>query len=309
MQQARQEYDKVQPFAPVPLPAWYHAWRQMEYPATVMGQNRTKFRTAVPPPFFFFNAATPQKQRPYFYIWLCIREELAHRWVNGNPLQRDQLLLTHARWREVLSGEIFKKNASPTDSFKLETFWRSDPGFIFQNAVKARDLTPLLVDGTPLLPQTFEDSHPVAFALKQFLCYDISVAHIQHQFEQADDAFLALKKLNPNSPEVIFRKNRREALFKKPTQFIDQTPAWESPDLPVRAAWHEQFRFFVKDWQINRPGCLEKDMSLLEEPAFSQEVQTMLIVYFEGVAHVLKKVPTTMCTFPGTDDIEMFLTL
>jgi hypothetical protein len=282
----------------------------MEYPVTVMGQSpQRKIRTAVPPPFFFFNAATPQKQRSYFYIWCCIREELAHRWVNGNPSQRDRLLLTHARWREVLSGEIFKKNASPTNSFNLGTFWRSDPGFIFENGTEGRDLTPLLVDATPLLPQTFEDSHPAAFALKRLICYDIAVAHIQHQFEQADDAFLAMKGLDSDTHEVVFRKSRREALFRKSVRSIDQTPAWESPSLSKRAAWYEQFRFFVKDWQINRPGCLQKNISLLQEPAFSEEVQVLLIVYFEGVAHVLRTVPTTMWTFPGTRGLDLFLTL
>jgi hypothetical protein len=183
------------------------------------------------------------------------------------------------------------------------------PQLMFENGVEGRDLTPpRLVDATPLLPQMFEDTHPAAFALKRFLCYDINVAHIQHQFEQADDAFLAMKRLDPNTHEVIFRQHRREALFRHPVRSIDQTPAWESPDLSVRAAWYERCRFFVKDWQINRPGCLQKNISLLEEPAFSQEVQTLLIVYFEGIAHFLKTVPTTMWTFPGTRGVELFLT-
>jgi hypothetical protein len=307
MQQARQEYNRIQTFAPVPpIRAWYLAWQQMEYPVELSGQSRpAKVRTAIPPPLFFFNASTPQKQRSYFFIWCCIREEWALRWTHGNASQREQLLLTHARWREILSGEIFKKNSSPTRPYDLNSFWQSDPGVVFQNSTndRARDPTPRLHDSTLLLPQMFEDSHPAAFALKRFICYNIAVAHVQHQFEQADDAYLTTKGLDPESHEVLFRRNDRESLFRSSVEFVDQTPAWESPNLSVRAAWYERFRYFIQDWQLES-NRLQKDISQLQEPEFSLEVQTLLIVYFEGVARYLRTVPTMLWTFPGVRDVN-----
>ena len=47
--------------------------------------------------------------------------------------QKDGLLRTHDQWREVLSGEIFRKSPSGTP-YALETFWRCDPGFINEDA-------------------------------------------------------------------------------------------------------------------------------------------------------------------------------
>jgi hypothetical protein len=305
MQQARKEYNGIQTFAPVPpIQVWYLAWQQMEYPPDDGGKSRPpKHHTAIPPPLFFFNAATPQKQRSYFYIWCCIQEEWGRRWTHGNTAQREKLLLTHARWRKILSGEIFKKNSSPTHPYDLKCFWRSDPGVVFENGTDDQDPTPRLHDLTPLLPEMFEDSHPAAFALKRFICYDILVAHVQHQFEQADDAYLATKGLDPDSHVVLFRRNGRESLFRSSGEFIDSTPAWESPNLPVKAAWYEQFRYFIQDWETNR---LPKDISLLQEPEFSREVETLLIVYFEGVSRFLKAVPTMLWSFPGTRNVDLF---
>jgi hypothetical protein len=224
--------------------------------------------------------------------------------MHGNASQREQLLLTHARWREVLSGEIFRKNSSPARPYDLKSFWRSDPGIVFENGmIDDRDPTPRLHDLTRLLPEMFEDSHPAAFALKRFMCYDIAIAHVQHQFEQADNAYLATKGLDPNSYALLFRRNGRESLFRCSAGFVDQAPAWESPNLSVRAGWYERFRHFIRDWQSDR---LQKDISLLQEPEFSLEVQTLLIVYFEGVARYLRTVPTMLWTFPGTRDVNFF---
>ena len=313
LQRAREEYNKIQPFAPVPpLPDWYFARQAIEYPPAVTGQSRPpKIRTAVPPPLFFFSAATPQKQKSYFYIWCCIQQRLAHRWKNTDALQRDPLLLTHDRWREILSGEIFKKNTPPTVPFDLTTFWRSDPDFIFRPGSERQNLAPRLRDATSLVPDVFGDLHDAGYALKRFLCYDIAIAHVEHQFEQTDDAFMAAKGEVPDSKKMVWRRELRQGLFRdsEPGRPWLDKPPWEVTNLTVRAGWYERLRLFVQDWQIDGPGCLQQDIGIMNEPAFSRELQTLLVVYFEGVARFQNAVPTLLWTFPGTRGIEIYLDL
>ena len=311
LRRAREEYNKIQPFAPVPaMRAWFSARQQMEYPLAVVGQSRPpKIRTAVPPPLFFFNAASSQKQKSFFYIWCCIRGHWTHRWKHADASQRDQLLLTHDRWREILSGEIFRKNTASTSPFTLATFWQSDPGVIFEPGTEPYNLTPRLRDNTQLVPKMFEDSHPAGFALKRFLCYDIALTHVQYQFEQTDDAFMAASGADPNSAGMKSRLRLRGNLFRDSVRLLDYPPPWQVESIIVRAGWYERLRFFVKDWQFNRPGYLQQDISDMNEPAFSRELQTLLVVYFEGVARFQNTVPTLMWTFPGVHGVRNFLLL
>jgi hypothetical protein len=308
---AREEYNKIQPFAPLPaLRDWYLARQQMEYPPAVTGQSRPpKIRTAIPPPLFFFNAATPQKQTTYFYIWCCIRESIDHRWKIADCSQGEEMLRTHDQWREILSGEIFKKHASPAAPFDLRVFWLSDPGLIFKTGTEVRDLTSRLSDGTMLLPHMFQDCHPLGFTLKRMVCFDIALSHVEHQFERTDDKFVAEMGLDSSSERIKFRHKLRRNLFRDSVRLLDAAPPWESQSLVVKAGWYERLRFFVKDWQIHRPGYLQKDISIMNEPAFSREVQSLLVVYFEGVAHVLNTVPTMPWTFPSTHGVRNLLTL
>ena len=311
LQRAREEYNKIQPFAPVPpMHAWYSARQQMEYPLAVVSQSRPlKIRTAVPPPLLFFNAASPQKQRSFFYIWCCIRDHWDRHWRHANALQRDQLLLTHDQWREILSGEIFRKNTASTTPFTLATFWQSDPGIIFEPGSEHHDLTSRLRNGTPLVPEMFEDSHPAGYALKRALCYDIALTHVQFQFEQTDDAFMVASGADPNSGAMKLRLRLRRFVFRDSVRLLQYAPPWEMESLVVRSGWYERLRFFVKDWQLNRPGYLQQDISIMNEPAFSRELQTLLVVYFEGIAHFQNTVPTLMWTFPGVHGVKHFLSL
>jgi hypothetical protein len=256
----------------------------MDYPPAMTGKSRPpKIRTAFPPPLFFFKAATPQKQMSYFYIWCCIRENWVHRWATATAEQKDGLLLTHDQWREVLSGERFRKSPSGT-SYALETFWRSDPGFIEAGASPSSspELERRLGDMTLLQPQFFQDSHPFGYELKKLICYDIALLHIQHQFEATDDHFLVKMGVGVDSVQAVLRRNLREDLFRTSVKFIKETPPWESFDNETKAAWYERLRYFVQDWEVNEPRRLYECISNTQDPDFRDKVTSLLIVYFEG---------------------------
>jgi hypothetical protein len=289
VQRAREEYSGIQPFSPIPpLPEWSLARQQMEYPPGVTGKSRPpKVRTAIPPPLFFFKAATPQKQMSYFYIWCCIRKNWVHRWTVATAQQKDGLLLTHDQWREVLSGEMFRKSPSSIP-YELETFWRCDPGFINDNATSSShlELECHLGDMTPLQPQFFQDSHSFGYELKKLICYDIALLHIQRQFETTDDYFLVKMGIGVDSVQAIFRRNLREDLFRTSVTFIKETPPWESSDNEVKAAWYERLRYFVQDWEVKEPRLLCKCISN-ESPDLRDKITSLLVVYFEGVCDYL----------------------
>jgi hypothetical protein len=150
IQRAQEEFKGLQSFAPLPpLREWNWARHQIIYPPLDISKSRPpKIRAPVPPTHFFFNAATPQKQMSFFFIWFRVREQMEGRWNDGDADQRDKLLMTHDGWRSILSGEVFKKHAlSIHDKFQLANFLQWDNKVIYPDT----DAPPPSAD---LIPRT-----------------------------------------------------------------------------------------------------------------------------------------------------------
>ena len=220
---------------------------------------------------------------------------------------RSSFYLRHQDWRQILSGERFKKAARKKGQpYDLRYFWKSDPFFCDakQVADETLDLAPLLKDGSILQPDDFLDSNDHVFALKRMVCYDIALMHISHQFIQADEFYLREKGLGEH--EMNERRRQQSTLFRETVTMQIVIPPWQSDNRNVRDSWLEKLRVLLLDWPpVNGPHSTVSVIGL-DEPEFSKEVNGFLIVYYSGVANALNTIPTSMWTYPGWPGYHRF---
>jgi len=301
-QQVEEELVGIQPFSPIPaLYIWRSARQEMKWPPAHTGPGRPPpIVTAVPPPLMFFRCANAEKQRSFFFIWICMRREWLYSFEHTAHEARSSFLLTHQDWRQILSGERFKKAAKRIGKpYDLRYFWRSDPFFCdAQTAADEKlDLAPLIEDDNRLQPDHFLDSNEHAFTLKRMVCYDIALTHIGHQFNQADEFYLRERNLGEH--EMAKRRRDRSSLFRETVTMKFTPPPWQSDTLDVRAAWFEKLRLLLLDWPTVCDAHGTASVIGLQEPEFSNEVYRLLVVYYSGVAIALNTIPTSMWTHPS----------
>jgi hypothetical protein len=280
----------------------------MEWPPAFSGHGRPPaIVSATPPPLLFFRCSKADKQRAFFFIWSCMRARWLQ-WFQDTPYgARGRFYLTHQEWRQILSGERFKRAARKQlgQVFDLRRFWQFDPSLLWEDGC-TQDITPILRDQSQLDPDHFLDGNEYAFNLKRLLCYDIALTHVKYQFEETDEVFLKEKMLCKEALDE--RRCRRSTLFRASPTLLTAPPPWESNDFTVKAAWFEEFRTFLLDWPhvyARQPHC---DVSLvdLQEPAFSREVNSILLVYYTGVIKTLNTIPTMMWTYPRNRGLDRF---
>jgi hypothetical protein len=307
-QQVKEEYVGIQPFSPLPpLRAWAWSRLQMEWPPIFKGPGRPPaITTVVPPPLFFFRCSKADKQRAAFFIWSCLRDRWLRSLEDTPYHSRDKFYLTHQQWRQILSGERFRKAAKKSSlQYDLRQFWKFDPSLLSTAEHELEDISPVLQDQTRLHPDDFLDSNEHAFDLKRLLCYDFAITHIKYQFERTDEELVRNKNLDPNVLED--RRRRRSVLFRDSRALLSAPPPWESPDLTVKAAWFEKLGTFLCDWPVDasRYGCLIG----MQEPEFSRTVNGMLVDYYTWIIKTLNAIPTVMWTFPGTRGLDRFASI
>jgi hypothetical protein len=164
----------------------------------------------------FFRCANAEKQQSFFFIWICMRHDWLYSFQHTPHQARSSFLLTHQEWRQILSGERFKKAARRMGKpYVLHYFWRSDPFFCDAKtaADEKLDLAPLIENDIRLHPDHFLDTNKHAFILKHMVCYDIALMHISHQFNQADEFYL--RERNLGEAEMDEWRCRRSSLFRE----------------------------------------------------------------------------------------------
>jgi hypothetical protein len=312
-QRARAESEAIHISGPdAPLSEWWWAQSQINYPPLDRTQSRPpKVRTPIPPPTFFFNAATPQKQMSYFYIWFCIRESVITLW-KYRPEKRESMLRTHDDWRSILSGEQFKNVAKSNHvKFVLAEFMKWDNGAVY--GCPKPPPPPWLVDGTVLSPEHFLDSNPRSFELRRMACYDIALTHMKFQFERTDDYFMEKMALTLEEKEK--RLETRGDLFRSSIRILTEEPDWESDDHFIKATWYERLRYFVKDWQVydnlkpHGDRDLSQDLTKVYKWIFPRVLNALLVRYLSGVAKVLNVVPTILWLHPGMHGLKEYRTI
>jgi hypothetical protein len=284
----------------------------MEWPPAFKGSGRPPpVVSAVPPPLLFFRCATADKQQAYFFIWSCLRRT----WLKGlsdapyGTPECMQYYLTRHEWRQMLSGERFKKAARNLGrEFDLRHFWSYDP-FLWKDGCVPEDICPLLRDGTSLTPHHFLDSNPRSFNLKRLLCYDIALTHAAFQFEETDEIYMREKNMSADS--LAMRRSSRLTLFNRLLDVRICSPAWEHRDDRIKASWFDSFRLFLLDWPPVYAHRPHRNTSLrgLKGTALSREIISLLQVYYTGVIKALNTIPTLMWTYPGIQGLSKFLTI
>jgi hypothetical protein len=312
-QQAEEEYIGIQPFAPIPpLYQWSTGRQQMEWPPVFKGPGRPPAsRSVTPPPLLFFRCSKSEKQQAFFFIWMSIRRSWLQKLMDSpyDTPERQRFYLTHQEWRQILSGERFKKAARKSDSdFLLHLFWLYDP-FLWECGDIPQEISPFLDDHTRLSPDHFVESNKHSFNLKRMLCYDIALTHIKFQFEETDEIFQKDREIDAETLDK--RRRCRSTLFRTSLSIPTTPPAWESTDPSIRTAWFEEFRSFLRDWPPvypHRPLC-HTPLTDLKEPVLSQQIVSMLAVYYTGVIRSLGTIPTMMWTYPGERGLNSFVNI
>ena len=280
----------------------------MKWPPVYTGPGRPPaVVSAVPPPLMFFRCATAEKQWSFFFIWMVMRRDWLFSFEQTPHEARSSFYLRHQDWRQILSGERFKKAARKKGQpYDLRYFWRSDPFFYDarQAVDETLDLAPVLKDGIRLQPDDFLDSNDHAFALKRMVCYDIALMHISHQFIQADEFYLRGKGLGEH--EMNERRQRQSTLFQDTVTMQLVVPLWQSDNRNVRDTWLEKLRVLLLDWPPVYGPHSTVSVIGLDEPEFSREVNGFLMVYYSGVAIALNTIPTSMWTYPGRPGYHRF---
>ena len=247
----------------------------------------------------FFRCANAEKQRSFFFIWICMRREWLYSFRATPHEARSSFLLTHQDWRQILSGERFKKAARRIGKpYDLRYFWRSDPFFCDAKtaADEKLDLAPVLENGSRLEPDHFLDTNELTFTLKRMVCYDIALMHISHQFDQTDEFYLRERNLGEH--EMVERRRRRSSLFRETITMKFTPPPWQSDRLEVQATWFEKLRLLLLDWPSVCGARSTASVIGLQEPEFSNAVHGLLVVYYSGIALALNTIPTSMWSHP-----------
>ena len=280
----------------------------MKWPPAYKGTGRPPaVISSVPPPLMFFRCANAEKQRSFFFIWICMRWDWLESFRRTPHDARSSFYLTHQDWRQILSGERFKRAARKKGQpYDLRYFWRSDPFFCDarQAADDEFDLAPVLKNNVRLHPDHFIDSNEHAFALKRLVCYDIALMHVSHQFNQADEFYLRGKDLGEHA--MTERRRQRSEIFRETIAIQFATPRWQSNTLSIRATWFERLQVLLLDWPPVYGPHSTISLIGLQEPEFSREVNGILIVYYSGIANGLNTIPTSMWTHPGEQGLRNY---
>lgn len=318
----------------------YHAVQdglpQYTHPDSPIPSRGAHFTYTVPPVHLLSNVRSDEKRARVCFTWVCMRRIWVLRYEEHRLNHSSQLVATtnknappslfhlHTQtWRDILSGHWWRKNSWPSQSdYDHRVFWRhggpqllgfsqeqleqeqSDPNDAYYSL--SDDLSPLIAPGRRLELKDFENK-----ALCNVVVYDLALTNHKLQFEETDDFVM-----HTDSMSLEDRRNRLEArqdLFRSTwdiprVAFPWHDASWEKTlNWKHAIPWYTHFRSLLSSWpRENDLASIdwEKDLSDLDQWAFTTYSRNLVIFYRRTVMQVLGVAVTPLLRYPSLDALS-----